>query len=237
MLCVYPLLVLSMLHAQESAQVLAITSLIEVYDDVFAVPTSLPPERCYDHKIPLREGALPIHIRPYRHPSTQKDTIENMVKELQLNALTIKDKFPIPLIEELIDELQGFEYFTKLDLRSSYHQIRMCPDDVAKTAFKTHVGHYEFLVMPFGLTNAPSTFQALMNFVFKKYLRKFVLVFFDDILVYSKDLQSHYRYLKVSNTAQMAFKELKEAMIQALMLKLPNFKEEFVIETDASRGG
>jgi hypothetical protein len=190
-------------------------AILSKHQVVFSTPQGLPPSRgVHDHSIPLVLGILPPNIRSYCHPFSQKNEIEKMVHEL-LNAGVIRpstspysshvvmvlkkegswrmfsdfrafNKFPIPVIDDLLDELSGAQFFTKIDLHSGYHQIHMKEADIPKTSFRTHEGHYEFLVMPFGLCKSPSTFQSLMNHVFHPFLHHFALVFFDDILIYSK---------------------------------------------------
>lgn len=131
----------------------------------------------------------------------------------ELNKLTVKNKYPLPRIDDLFDQLQGRGVFSKIDLRSGYHPLKIKEEDVPKTAFRTRFGHYEFLVMPFGLTNAPAAFMDLMNRVFKDYLDKFVIVFIDDILVYSRSKKEHEEHLRLT------LEKLKEKQLYAKFKK------------------
>nr|GEW13256.1 hypothetical protein [Tanacetum cinerariifolium] len=184
-----------------------------------------------------------------------------------INKIIIKNHFPIPRLNDLLDELHGATVFSKVDLRSGYHQIRIFEGDEWKMAFKTKEGLYEWLVMPFGLSNATSTFMRLMNQVLKPFLGNFIVVYFDDILVYSKTLDDHQRHrselfkvldqeklygnldkspmteitkfkqFKWTPQAQTAFEELKKQLSSTPVLALPCFNEIFEVECDASGVG
>ena len=113
-----------------------------------------------------------------------------------LNKITVKNRYPLPKVEELMDRLHGTRYFTKIDLYSGYHQIRVRESNIQKTAFVTIYGAFEYLVMPFGLCNAPATFQRVMNTILRDGLDKFVLVFLDDILIYSRTKEEHEKHIR-----------------------------------------
>ena len=140
-------------------------------------------------------------------------TLRLCIDYRQLNKLTIKNKYLLPRIDDLFNQLKGASIFLKIDLRSGYHQLRIKDVDVHKTAFRTRYGHYEFLVMPFGLKNAPAAFMDLRNRVFRPYVDQFVVVFIDDILVYSKDLENHDTHL------QVVLKTLRKEQLYAKLSK------------------
>ena len=147
----------------------------------------------------LKKGFIRPSTSPWGAPVLfvkKKDgSLRLCVDYRQLNRATIRNQYPLPRIDELFDQQQGSRVYSKIDLRSGYHQLKVRENDVSKTAFSTRYGHYEFLVMPFGFTNAPAAFMDLMNRVFSPYLDKFVIVFIDDILVYSGSPEEHAEHL------------------------------------------
>ncbi|WMV51153.1 hypothetical protein MTR67_044538, partial [Solanum verrucosum] len=173
-------------------------------------PISIPPYRMAptelkELKEQLRDLLEKGFIRPSQSPwgasvlfVKKKDgSLRMCIDYRQLNRVTVKNKYPLPRIDDLFDQLQGASHFSKIDLRSGYHQVKVRECDIPKTAFRTRYGHYEFVVMSFGLTNAPAIFMDLMNRVFKTYLDSFVVVFIDDILIYSHSEEEHMGHLRV----------------------------------------
>ncbi|GJS39326.1 reverse transcriptase domain-containing protein [Tanacetum coccineum] len=172
---------------------------------VARAPYRLAPSELQELSTQLQELSDKGFIRPSSSPwgapvlfVKKKDGSFRMcIDYRELNKLTMKNRYPLPRIDDLFDQLQGSRVYSKIDLRSGYHQLRVREEDIPKTAFRTRYGHYEFQVMPFGLTNAPAVFMDLMNRVCKPYLDKFVIIFIDDILIYSKSEEEHAEHLKL----------------------------------------
>ncbi|KAJ4802068.1 polyprotein [Rhynchospora pubera] len=168
-------------------------------------PYRMAPAEMKELKVQLEELLAKGFIRPSSSPwgapvlfVRKKDgTLRLCIDYRELNKVTVKNRYPLPRIDDLFDQLQGSSVYSKIDLRTGYHQLKIRPSDVEKTAFRTRYGHYEFLVMPFGLTNAPAAFMDLMNRVFREFLDAFVVVFIDDILIYSRSFEEHVKHLRI----------------------------------------
>ncbi|KAL2226383.1 UNVERIFIED_CONTAM: Transposon Ty3-I Gag-Pol polyprotein, partial [Sesamum indicum] len=231
---------------------------VREFPDVFPdeLP-GLPPHREVDFEIDTIPGAAPISIAPYRMAPSELKELKKQLEELLdkgfirpsispwgapvlfLNRITIKNKYPLPRIDDLLDQLKGATVFSKIDLRSGYWQLRIEEESIPKTAFRTRYGHYEFVVMPFGLTNAPAAFMALMNKTLQPFLDQFVIVFIDDILIYSSSPEEHEQHLRTilqilrekqlrmhhfnwNDKCAQSFEELKKRLTSAPILALPS---------------
>jgi len=209
----------------------------EVDHRIELIPGSSPPSRptirlsateLDELRKQLTELEAAGFIRPSKSPFgapilfvKKKDgTMRMCIDYRALNRITIKNSYPLPRVDELFDRLQGARFFSKIDLRSGYHQIRIAPEDVPKTAFRTRYGHYEFLVLPFGLTNAPATFMHLMHQALRPLLDECALVFLDDILIYSKTLEEHKQHVR------RVLDALREQKLYAKESKCEFFKHE-----------
>jgi hypothetical protein len=165
----------------------------------------------------LKKGYICPSVSPWGAPVLfvkKKDGMLRLCIDFRkLNKVTVKNKYPLPRIDDLFDQLRGAQIFSKIDLRYGYHQVRIKEEDINKTTFRMRYGHYEFTVVPFGLSNAPVVFMCLMNGVFINYLDKFVIVFLDDILIYSKFEEEHEKHLR------MVLQVLREHQLYAKLSK------------------
>jgi hypothetical protein len=165
----------------------------------------------------LKKGYILPSVSPWGAPvlfvKKKYGMLRLCVDFRQLNKVTVKNKYPLPRIDDLIDQLKDARIFSKIDLRSGYHQVRIKEEDINKTTFRTRYGCYEFTVVPFGLSNAPVVFMCLMNVFFREYLDKFFIVFLDDILIYSKLEEEHEHHLR------MVLQVLREHQLYAKLRK------------------
>ncbi|GJS79781.1 putative reverse transcriptase domain-containing protein [Tanacetum coccineum] len=189
-------------------------------------PTVYPsPVRQVEFQIDLIPGAAPIARTPYRLAPSEMQELSNQLQELtdreELNKLTIKNRYPLPRIDDLFDQLQGSSVYSKIDLRSGYHQLRVREEDIPKTAFRTRYGHYELQVC-IRLTNAPAVIMDLMNRVCKPYLDKFVIVFIDDILIYSRNEEEHASHLRI------ILELLRKEKLSASILRTLRYYRRFI---------
>jgi hypothetical protein len=149
----------------------------------------------------FKKGYIRPSVSPLEEPilfvKTKDGTLRLCIDFRQLNKYSINKKYPLPKIDDLFDQLRGENIFSKIDLRVGYHQVRIKEEDIHKTTFRTRYGHYKFVVVPFGLTNAPTGFMCLMNGIFRNYLDKFIILFLDDILIYSNSEEEHEHHLRL----------------------------------------
>nr|GEU42170.1 putative reverse transcriptase domain-containing protein [Tanacetum cinerariifolium]GEU81756.1 putative reverse transcriptase domain-containing protein [Tanacetum cinerariifolium] len=208
------------------------------------MPYRLAPSKMKEFSDQLQELSDKGFIRPSSSPygapvlfvKKEGGSFRMCMDYREFNKLMVKNCYPLLRINDIFDQLQGSSVYSKIDLRSGYHQLRVCEEDIPKTAFRTRYGHYEFQVMSFGLTNALAVFMDLMNRVCKPYLEKFVIVFIDDILIYSKTKQEHEEHLKLILELikkEEFFPTVEREVVQCTYLALLEGAENFIVYCDA----